>query len=103
MWIVYISISIVIVAVILLITSILKTLKTTRPTINSINHTMGSMQAKMNAVSREADQLKTIQGELQEDLNRKKRSMMFTVEEAKRTPKVVKDLANGIKEGHQSS
>ncbi|WP_175989420.1 DUF948 domain-containing protein [Bacillus sp. Marseille-Q1617] len=97
MWIVYISIAIVIAALIMLVTSILKTLKTTRPIINSINQTVDNMQTNVNRVTAETDQLQTIQGEIQEDIQMKKSSIMYTVEEAKRTPEVAKNFAKSMR------
>ncbi|MGR3764461.1 DUF948 domain-containing protein [Rossellomorea sp. NS-SX7] len=97
MWIVYISIALVIAAVIMLGISIVKTLKTTRPKINSINHTVNNMQTNINQVTAETDQLQTIQGEIQEDIQMKKSSILYTVDEVKRTPEVAKEFAKSMR------
>jgi uncharacterized protein YoxC len=97
MWIVYISIAIVAAAIIMLAVSVMKTMKTTRPIIHSINHSLNNMQTSIDYVTKETDQLQTIQGEIQKDIQHKKSTIMFTVEEAKRTPKIAKEFANSMK------
>jgi uncharacterized protein YoxC len=72
-------------------------MKTTRPIINSINQSVNNIQSGVDHVTEETDQLQTIQGEIQEDIQHKKSSIMFTVEEAKRTPEVAKEFAGSIK------
>ena len=97
MWIVYISIAVVITALIMLVMSMMKTLKTTRPIIDSINHTVENMQRNVNQVTAETEQLQTIQGEIQEDIQMKKSSIQYTIGEAKRTPEVAKKFAKSMR------
>ncbi len=97
MWLIYLSIAIVAAALIMLAVSARKTFKETKPAIDSINQTVSSIQADMNRVTAETDQLQTTQGEIQTDIQMKKSSIMYTVNEAKRTPKVAKELARSMK------
>jgi uncharacterized protein YoxC len=97
MWIVYLSIAIVLVALIMLAVSAMKTFKDTKPAIASINQTVNNIQADMDRVTAETDQLQTTQGEIQADIQKKKSSIMYTVNEAKRTPKVAKEFAKSMK------
>lgn len=97
MWIVYTSIALVIAALIMLTMSVVKTLKTTRPAINSINQTVNNIQTNMDHVTAETDQLQTTQGEIQQDIENKKSSIMYTVDEAKRIPKVAKEFVKSMK------
>ncbi|XXM72560.1 DUF948 domain-containing protein [Lysinibacillus sphaericus] len=97
MWLIYLSIAIVAVALILLAVSAMKTFKETKPAIDSINQTVSNIQADMNRVTAETEQLQTTQGEIQSDIQMKKSSIMYTVNEAKRTPKVAKEFAKSMK------
>ncbi|MEL3972276.1 DUF948 domain-containing protein [Rossellomorea oryzaecorticis] len=97
MWIVYTSIALVAAALIMLTISVVKTLKTTRPAINSINQTVNNIQTNMDHVTAETDQLQTTQGEIQQDIENKKSSIMYTVDEAKQIPKVAKEFVKSMK------
>jgi uncharacterized protein YoxC len=97
MWIIYTSIALVIAALIMLTMSVVKTLKTTRPAINSINQTVNNIQTNMDHVTAETDQLQTTQGEIQQDIEHKKSSIMYSVDEAKRIPKVAKEFVKSMK------
>ncbi|MCA1062843.1 DUF948 domain-containing protein [Rossellomorea sp. AcN35-11] len=97
MWVVYASIALMVIALVMLGTALMKTVKTTRPVINEMNQTVGRIQAGMDKMTAEANQLQETQGEIQEDIENKKTTINHAVEEAKRTPEVLKGFIYSMK------
>ncbi len=97
MWILYVSIGLIVVAIGMLAVSLMKTVKTTRPVINEMNHTVASIQSRMDKISSEATQLQETQGEIQGDIEYKKSAINHLVQEAKRTPEIMKEFVKSLK------
>ncbi|BCB03847.1 DUF948 domain-containing protein [Bacillus sp. KH172YL63] len=97
MWIVYVSIAVFVTALVMLGISLVKTMKETKPVINEMNHTVASIQSRMDKLSMEANLLQETQGEIQDDIEFKKTAINETVNEVKKTPKVMMGFLRSMK------
>lgn len=97
MWIVYGSIALFLIALVMLGVALMRTIKTTRPVVNEMNHTVENIQSRMDKISSEATQLQETQGEIQSDIEYKKTAITSTIQEVKRTPKILKGFMKSMK------
>lgn len=93
----WISLAIVIGALIYLGISAFGTFKSMKPKIDHLKSTTERMQEQQTRIQSEADQLKVHQTKIAENVEQQKEKVMFTVEEAKKTPKRVKQLGVVLK------
>ncbi|MBM7649611.1 uncharacterized protein YoxC [Bacillus ectoiniformans] len=93
----WLSLAIIIGALIYLGISAFGTYKSMKPKIDHLQATSERMQEQQTRIQAEADQLKVHQTKITGTVEQQKENVMFTVEEAKKTPERVKQLGVVLK------
>ncbi|MGE7216296.1 DUF948 domain-containing protein [Priestia koreensis] len=92
MIIVYISIAVIVFAIIYLGIVAVKSLKELKPTLNHLNETSARMQAKVDAIKNETNQLSVTTSKIQQDVAYKKETFQGIITSSKETPKLMKKI-----------
>lgn len=92
----WISLAVVIGALIYLGISGFGTYKSMKPKIDHLQEVSERLKVKQQAIQSETEKLKATQENIKHDIEEKKEAVMFTVDEAKKTPESIKQLGTAL-------
>ncbi|RJS61508.1 DUF948 domain-containing protein [Bacillus sp. PK3_68] len=92
----WISLAIVIGALIYLGISGFSTYKSMKPKIDHLEAVSERLKVKQETIQSETEKLKATQEHIKQDIEEKKEAVLFTVDEAKKTPESLKQLGTAL-------
>ncbi|MBM7584039.1 uncharacterized protein YoxC [Bacillus pakistanensis] len=92
MWIIYVSITLLVVGIIYLVVSLIITLKKVRPIINIMNDRVAKMQSNIDMVATQTKIMQANQAKIQDDINYKSEIIKNSLENVKNTPRLFKSM-----------
>lgn len=92
----WISLVIVIGALIYLGVSGFSTYKSMKPKIDHLQAVSERLKTTQEAIQSETEKLKATQDHIKQDIDEKKEAVLFTVDEAKKTPESLKQLGTAL-------